>query len=546
MRDAVRDESAHSASTNISDSIAIRGMPNRTGDGGQSASSVEQASNLHDSARGEFTSQDEARAKAKDGQSKRDKKWLLMLERLKIYKEKHGNVFVPIKYPTDPSLGAWVNNQRSSLKKLADGKDTTITTERLELLKIIGLGDETGPAALSWARKRPRTDDTKCSPIEAYNVRDAVQDETVQSASTNGSESDVDRERPNRRIKSCPTGSGGKSAPSVEQASNLRHSARGESTPKDEAKDGQSKRDKKWLAMLERLKTYKDRHGNVFVPIKYPTDPSLGAWVNNQRSSLKKLANGKDTTITAERLELLKSIGLGDETGPAVRFGARKLPCTGTESSPIEASSVRDAVRDDTSQSAYTYGSESDVDRGMPNRHNKSCPTGSGGQSAPSVERASNLHDSARGEFTSQDEAKAKAKDGQSNRDKKWLLMLERLKIYKEKHGNVFVPIKYPTDPSLGAWVNNQRSSLKKLADGKDTTITTERLELLKSIGLGDETGPAVRMRARKRPCTGTKSFSMEVSNARDASQDNMLQSVSANGSESDEARGILSHLEWQ
>ena len=43
-----------------------------------------------------------------------------------------------------------------------------------------------------------------------------------------------------------------------------------------------------WLKQFEELKKYKALHGDCNVPAGYKENPSLGAWVNNQRTLWKK------------------------------------------------------------------------------------------------------------------------------------------------------------------------------------------------------------------------------------------------------------------
>ena len=54
---------------------------------------------------------------------------------------------------------------------------------------------------------------------------------------------------------------------------------------------------------------------------------------------------------------------------------------------------------------------------------------------------------------------------------------------YKEKHGDCNVPQKYGDNPSLGRWVDNQKTQHQKLYEGKTTHLTIERIQLLAGIG---------------------------------------------------------------
>jgi len=58
-------------------------------------------------------------------------------------------------------------------------------------------------------------------------------------------------------------------------------------------------RNGKWMAMYQRLVSYKEEHnGSTLVPFKYKEDPKLGNWVRNQRRRCKK----------KERVKLLNDI----------------------------------------------------------------------------------------------------------------------------------------------------------------------------------------------------------------------------------------------
>jgi hypothetical protein len=61
--------------------------------------------------------------------------------------------------------------------------------------------------------------------------------------------------------------------------------------------------DRVWREKLERLMTYKRKHGNCIVPYHYEEDPSLGSWVRLQR----KL--GRKNTLLSERRDKLDAVG---------------------------------------------------------------------------------------------------------------------------------------------------------------------------------------------------------------------------------------------
>merc|ERR1711935_979346 len=49
--------------------------------------------------------------------------------------------------------------------------------------------------------------------------------------------------------------------------------------------------------------------GHCRVPRKYPQNPSMGAWVSIMGSECKKRENGKQSSMTAERIAELNNLG---------------------------------------------------------------------------------------------------------------------------------------------------------------------------------------------------------------------------------------------
>lgn len=63
-----------------------------------------------------------------------------------------------------------------------------------------------------------------------------------------------------------------------------------------------------WDARLAELVAFQREHGNTLVPKKYPANPPLGYWVNEQRFQYQRYINGKSSTMNKERQERLNSI----------------------------------------------------------------------------------------------------------------------------------------------------------------------------------------------------------------------------------------------
>jgi sulfur transfer protein SufE len=64
-----------------------------------------------------------------------------------------------------------------------------------------------------------------------------------------------------------------------------------------------------------------------------------------------------------------------------------------------------------------------------------------------------------------------------------WDERYKQLLEYKARFENTNVPKKWPENRQLGIWVMNQRTQYQRWLMGKPTTLTTERREMLESIG---------------------------------------------------------------
>lgn len=67
--------------------------------------------------------------------------------------------------------------------------------------------------------------------------------------------------------------------------------------------------------------------------------------------------------------------------------------------------------------------------------------------------------------------------------EKKWDERLLELRAFRLKHGHALVPHTYPSNPQLARWVKRQRRQHKLMQEGKASTMTPEREELLESLG---------------------------------------------------------------
>lgn len=67
--------------------------------------------------------------------------------------------------------------------------------------------------------------------------------------------------------------------------------------------------------------------------------------------------------------------------------------------------------------------------------------------------------------------------------EEKWSARYKELLGFHKEHGHAAVPHTYPKNPQLARWVKRQRRQYKLMKDGKASTMTNERLDMLDSVG---------------------------------------------------------------
>lgn len=67
--------------------------------------------------------------------------------------------------------------------------------------------------------------------------------------------------------------------------------------------------------------------------------------------------------------------------------------------------------------------------------------------------------------------------------EEKWSLRYKELLEFHKENGHAAVPHTYPANPQLARWVKRQRRQYKLRRDNRQSTMTTERLDLLNAVG---------------------------------------------------------------
>mmetsp|Transcript_11283 Transcript_11283/g.24068 ORF Transcript_11283/g.24068 Transcript_11283/m.24068 type:complete len:344 (-) Transcript_11283:618-1649(-) len=214
----------------------------------------------------------------------------------------------------------------------------------------------------------------------------------------------------------------------------------------------------KWLARYEELKWLKKSYEDINEPLKTAKYKQLSAWVRTQKQQYKLLHLGKPNKMRQARVDLLNEIGFEWAEERREKFWHAKYnelvafhAKNGTTRIPPLVAEL---------QPLHTWVS---LQRRMLKRHREGKPTKLTQERIRLLD-ALGLESHIRAKTT-------------------WMDRFMELKRYKDEHGDCNVPQKWKENPSLGRWVDNQKTQHKKLYDGKPTHMTIERIQLLVSIG---------------------------------------------------------------
>ena len=251
------------------------------------------------------------------------------------------------------------------------------------------------------------------------------------------------------------------------------------STPLKDGAKSPKKREKKierWNSLLERLRSFGEEHGHCNVPSKYPPDRPLGSWVTQCRVEHRRLLEGRPTTMTPERIHALLSLNFQWEIHKQLPWKKRF-----------------EQLAEFRSKQGHCDVPEKGKDRDIPpglkqwvlhqRKAYKVFTRRTGDERQKITQERIDMLDAV-GFVWQPHTKKGRAKGDflQSEIDQ-WNSLFERLKAFKESHGHCNVPSKYPEDKRLGSWVTDCRTEHRYLWEGKKTTMTTERIHKLLSLG---------------------------------------------------------------
>lgn len=214
----------------------------------------------------------------------------------------------------------------------------------------------------------------------------------------------------------------------------------------------------KYKRYAERMKQEKIIGENDLLP--YPTDRILQRFVDYNRRQFHLKSHGLEHSLTEERQKLLESVGFS--LTPRQDFWEKRYNelCEFIERRGCFPYDLPEEDLDDEEKRLFYWCQQQ-------KKAYRSYKDGDGAGSSITEERIRKLNDInfVFNTFTTT-----------------WMTRYEELKEYYNHHGDCMVPVDYPANQSLSVWVGEQRYHYKKMKEGRSSSMTPERLALLKEL----------------------------------------------------------------
>jgi hypothetical protein len=405
-----------------------------------------------------------------------DMKWDRHFGRLLEFKQMHGHCIVPDQYEKDVPLGTWVKNQRKFCI------ENRLRQDRKELLDQHGFTWKAyRGSGLNGATKRNRQNEHDIKWMKQYEKLVIFKQGHGNCLVPKDYEKDV-------------------SLVSVGEWVSFQRKLHGQNKMRRDRKELLDKlgfvwkiglraaNDMEWMQQYENLVKFKQTHGHCLVPDQYEEDVNLGTWVSTQRKHQGQYKMRQDRKELLDQLgwnagahsgspvHVLAALALSKSTHVESSVLAQPTFPTTVDRSSAKPSPTVERFPSNTKPATVKFAH---ADRRA--RDDSTFKTGSqkpAEESPPSwdamMERL--LH------FKHENEQRDRLLElhwetRQERGARYWNESFEKLKVYKQQHGNCLISSRFKEDPKLAAWVNTQRTAYKK------ETIHEDRKEKLESIG---------------------------------------------------------------
>lgn len=238
-----------------------------------------------------------------------------------------------------------------------------------------------------------------------------------------------------------------------------------------------------WEERLQQLREYKDKHGDLLIPIRFKENPSLGKFVHNTREQHKlyqkppiksRSGKAKKCSLTAGRVHQLEELGFVWSTERSKHqkedwearlqqlkdYKAKHGDCLVPHGYPGDPSFAEWVHRQRTTHAHMVKEEEA--------THTK--------QHNPLIEGRMKQLEELGFHFTVHAD--------------KWMEHWKELELFRNIHGHCLVPTQCPQNKKLGRWVHTQRHQRRLQLKGKRSCMTDERVRMLDSLGFCWEVRP--------------------------------------------------------
>lgn len=238
-----------------------------------------------------------------------------------------------------------------------------------------------------------------------------------------------------------------------------------------------------WEQRLQQLREYKDKHGDLLIPIRFKENPSLGKFVHNTREQHKlyqkpptksRSGKAKKCSLTAERVRQLEELGFVWSTERSKHqkedwearlqqlkdYKAKHGDCMVPHGYQIDPSFAEWIHRQRT-----TYAHMVKDEEATHTKHHN-----------PLIEDRMKQLEDLGFHFTVHAD--------------KWMEHWRELEHFRDTHGHCQVPTNCRQSPKLGRWVHTQRHQRRLQLRGKKSCMTDERVRMLDSLGFSWEVRP--------------------------------------------------------
>ena len=243
-----------------------------------------------------------------------DTRWLKVLNRLRLFRNKTGHCSVPLYYLHDRALGVWCNAQRASYRK------GTMSTMRLRTLEAMGFEWYTrgGPhrpmpegttREHQHAERKRRAWDESFAKLRKY--KEERGDTLVSQRPADGNRDVaflggwVSRQRKQYALKKA-----GRPSTLTDEMEQKLDSVGFAWVSRTRPMTHKYRAIRPWGDVFASLVKFKERHGHFDATPGYAADRGLCRWIEEQRHQYcLRRAGDKVTTLTEDRLRRLEGVG---------------------------------------------------------------------------------------------------------------------------------------------------------------------------------------------------------------------------------------------